>query len=133
MPSRRYTFSRTLRLSGARAFDRVFDAQVRTTAGPLAVYAAPNGLDRSRLGIAVPRRVGNAVVRNRVKRMVRESFRLLQHELPQGLDLVVVVRPHTPVGLADYQRLLSGAAKSLQRAWQRRPTIVQPDRQDAHG
>jgi RNase P protein component len=47
--------------------------------------------------------------------MLRESFRLMQHDLPQGYDFVVAVRKHEPLLLADYQRLLSGMLLKLHR------------------
>ena len=57
------------------------------------VIARPNGLGHARLGLAVGvRAAGNAVRRNRVKRIVRESFRANQQELP-SVDLVVNARP----------------------------------------
>jgi ribonuclease P protein component len=65
--------------------------------------------------------VGSAVRRNRIKRLLRESFRLLQHDLPQGYDLLVVVRPHEPLMLADYQKLLSALLVKLHNTWRQRP------------
>ena len=57
------------------------------------VYAVENGLDHPRLGISVGRkRIRHAHDRNRVKRLLREAFRLSKAELPGGLDLVVVPR-----------------------------------------
>ncbi len=57
------------------------------------VIARPNGLEHARLGLAVGvRSAGNAVNRNRIKRLVRESFRHRQQELP-AVDLVVNARP----------------------------------------
>lgn len=47
----------------------------------------------ARFGVTVSRKVGNAVLRNKVKRWVRESCRRMQRELPAGLDLVIVARP----------------------------------------
>ena len=47
----------------------------------------------SRLGVVVSKKVGGSVVRSRAKRLLRESFRLHQHELLQALDLVLVARP----------------------------------------
>ncbi len=54
----------------------------------LVFYACP-GTGRRRLGCTVPRTVGNAVTRNRVKRLVRECFRAMRERLPEGCTLVV--------------------------------------------
>ncbi len=51
------------------------------------------GAERSRLGVVVSKKVGGSVVRSRVKRLLRESFRLHQYELAQSLELVLVARP----------------------------------------
>jgi ribonuclease P protein component len=56
----------------------------------------PSGSARARLGITVSKKVGKAVVRNQVKRWVRESYRRLSSLVPDGLDLVVVARPSAP-------------------------------------
>ena len=101
-------------------FAAVFGAKVRESRGPLNVYALPNELGHPRLGISIGRRVGTAPKRNRIKRLLRESFRLLQHDLPRGYDFVIVVRPHTPLMLADYQRLVSATFVKLHRVWKAR-------------
>ena len=67
-----------------------------------------------------PRRVGTAPKRNRIKRLLRESFRLMQHDFPRPYDLVIVVRPHEPVILAEYQRMLSAMMVKLHAMWQQR-------------
>ena len=56
------------------------------------IYLAGDQLG-SRLGISVPRKVGNAVRRNRIKRIVRETFRLHREIFPRSSDIVVTVRP----------------------------------------
>src|SRR5690606_13824276 len=108
------------RLSGKRAFAAVYEHRVRKNVGPLSVAGRPNGLPHNRLGLSVSRRVGTAVRRNRIKRLLREAFRLNQHDWPTGLDLVVGVRPHEPQGLEDYARMLGTAVDSLSREVQRR-------------
>ena len=117
MDEKRYTFPRTRRLGGKVEFANVFDAKVRESRGPLMAYARPNDLGHARLGITISRKVGTAARRNRIKRLLRESFRLLQHDLPRGYDLVIVVRPHDPLWLGDYQRLLSALFVKLHRKW----------------
>jgi ribonuclease P protein component len=119
MTERRQTFPKAHRLAGELAFKAVYDARVRESRGPLTAYARPNDLGHPRLGLSVSRRVGTAPRRNRIKRLLRESFRLMQHDLPRGYDLVIVVRPHEPQLLADYQRLLSALAIRLHQKWQR--------------
>lgn len=56
------------------------------------VYARRNGRPYSRLGLTVSPKLGGAVVRNRVKRVLRESWRALQPELKSGYDVVLVAR-----------------------------------------
>ena len=116
----RYTLPRDARLRGKEAFTRVYDQRVRDSRGPLTIYAAPNDLAFSRLGLSLSRKVGNAVRRNRIKRLLREAFRLLRHDLPRGYDLLVVVRPHEPLSLAEYQRILSAACVKLHNVWEKR-------------
>ena len=115
-----YRFPASHRLHGRRAFAAVFGARVRRVAGPIIVCGRPNGLGHPRLGLSVSRKIGHAVRRNRIKRLLREAFRLGRDDWPQGYDLVVVVRRHEPLALAEYQRLLAAAARWIDRRWQRR-------------
>src|SRR5687768_12252083 len=70
-------------------FDRVYGAKLFAADDVLVVNGAPNGLTHARLGLSVSKRVGNAVVRNRWKRLIREAFRLSREQIPAGIDLVV--------------------------------------------
>src|SRR5947209_6302457 len=113
MSEKRQTFSRTHRLSGKEAFAAVYDARQRHTRGPLTIYGKRNDLPHSRMGISMSRRVGTAPVRNRINRLLRECFRLMQHDLPAGFDWIIVVRPHAPLGLAEYQEIVRGLMTRL--------------------
>ncbi len=73
-------------------FARIFAHKCSAGSARLVVYVAPNGLQWCRLGLSVGKRVGNAVRRNRVRRRIRESFRVLKAEIPLGFDVVVVAR-----------------------------------------
>ena len=112
-----------MRLSGTQQFSNVYQAKVRASAGPLLVYATTNDLGHPRLGLAVSRRVGSAVVRNTIKRRLREAFRFLQHDWPppqRGYDVVISVRPHEPLPLSQYQALLIKAVHSLHATWSKK-------------
>lgn len=58
----------------------------------LVLYYRPNGTSVSRIGISVSKKVGNSVVRHRIKRLVKENYRLHEDEFSSGLDYVVVAR-----------------------------------------
>ncbi len=114
------TFPRELRLRRSGEFRHVYAGDTRVHIGPIVVWARPNELGHSRLGLAVSRRVGGAVERGRIKRMLRESFRLGRRELPCGYDLVVSVRAHEALSLEGYRTHLLEAARRLERRWQRK-------------
>jgi ribonuclease P protein component len=116
----RFTFPRTRRLQHKLQYQAVYDARVSESRGPLKVFAIPNSLDHPRLGLSVGRAVGIAARRNRIKRLIREAFRFMQHDSPRGYDLVVNVRPHEPLILAEYQRILSALLVKLHASWMKR-------------
>ncbi len=121
MAERAYTFPKTHRIRSKSEFGAVFAGRVRESRGPLTVYGLPNVLGHPRLGLSLSRKVGTAPRRNRIKRLLREAFRLSQHDFARGYDLVIVVRPHEPALLADYQKMLSHLLAKLHKAWDSKP------------
>lgn len=101
-----YGFRRNQRLCRRRDFQRVVRTSCSVADHRLIVYVTRNDLGRTRLGTSVGKRFGPAVQRNRIKRLIRESFRLLQHELPVGLDLLVIARRADRPTLRECRRSL---------------------------
>ncbi len=100
-------------------FRRVYDRRRSASDGWLIVYACPNGLSYLRLGLSVSRKVGGAVQRNRLRRLYREAFRLTRHQMPVGLDLVVIPRKPEAPTLDDLKkslpRLVRHAARKIEK------------------
>ena len=119
-------FPRAARLRRASDFKRVHGAGVGARSGPLMVWGRPNQLGHCRLGLAVSRRAGSAVVRNRIKRKLRESFRLSRRALPAAYDLVVSVRRHEVLALGEYQAHLREAVRRLEQTWQKKQQKKEP-------
>jgi ribonuclease P protein component len=84
-----YSFRPEHRLRKPEEFERTYRARLFAADDVLVINGQANGLPFPRLGLSVSKKVGNAVVRNRWKRLIREAFRLTREELPVGVDLVV--------------------------------------------
>ena len=98
---------RRTRISRSGDFDAVYRRGTSSSDRHLVVYAFSRGGDEpARLGLSVSRRVGGAVERNRVKRVLRESFAALDPAPPAGTDLVVIARP----GVFEYLESRGSAA-----------------------
>jgi ribonuclease P protein component len=96
-------------------FRRVYDFRRSMSDARIIVYAAPNGLPHLRVGLSVSRKVGQATFRNRLRRLYREAFRLTRHEMPTGLDLVIIPRGKEEPDLDDLKRSLPHLVRQLAR------------------
>jgi len=106
---------REQRLRSAADFQRVRDQSPRVWPHRLLVlHVAPNDLERARVGITVSGRVGKAVVRNRIRRRLREALRARLDSLATGYDVLVVARP--PSAQASWLELDAALETVLQRA-----------------
>ncbi|MCL6627074.1 ribonuclease P protein component [Alicyclobacillus shizuokensis] len=102
------------RLKQNRDFRRVFNRGRSAAARRLVVYWCPNRLGTFRVGFSVSKKVGKAVERNRLKRLLRECFQRRQEELAgRGVDFVVVCRP--AAAGAKFQELDEELTKLLRK------------------
>jgi len=109
------TFRPHERINDPADFRRAFERKRSASNAAMVVHGVENGRDHPRLGISVGRKkIRSAAARNRVKRLLREAFRLSKADLPAGVDLVVV--PRGPrLTFAEASRSLPALAQAVAR------------------
>ena len=104
------------RLRHQREYQRVFACGTKRVSSAFVVYVLPTTEPHSRLGLAVSKRIGNAVTRNRVKRRARAFFRLHKAQLRSPYDIVVVAR--RGAAKASYAEVVRQFSMLLRCCWQ---------------
>jgi ribonuclease P protein component len=107
-----YRFPKSLRLRSRFDYKRISWHNTRHQGQFLIIEEKPNRRQESRLGITVTRKYGDAHLRNRFKRLVREAFRLSYPEIRRGVD--IVVRPKLPYGQVTLKQVQAELLRFLQ-------------------
>jgi ribonuclease P protein component len=81
-----FRFTKAQHLRSKSDFERVYALKCKAADGVLLVFAARNGGPLTRIGLSVSKKHGGAIVRNRLKRLLREAFRLKQDQIQPGSD-----------------------------------------------
>jgi ribonuclease P protein component len=110
-----HSFSRQLRVRTPAEFDRIYKSRNFAADNVLIINGVATDLPHPRLGLSVSKKVGNAVVRNRWKRLIREAFRLSRARLPAGIDLVVRPQKGAEPELAAIAKSLIALAGRIAR------------------
>lgn len=116
MDENRRGFSSEDRLRKRREYLEVYDKGERLFTAHFVLYIAENNLPYHRLGTTVSRKIGKAVIRNRIKRFLREIFRAHRELIPRHYDVVVNVRKSAST--ASFDELRRGFAGAIGR-WRR--------------
>lgn len=110
-----FSFPSTAHLRRGADFRRVYDRKCKAADGTLLVFIDRSPQAETRIGLSVSRKHGGAVVRNRLKRLLREAFRLSCDRLPAGLDLVVIPLDKERSSLPAYIESLTRLCRKLHR------------------
>lgn len=108
-------FPKSNRVRKQADFDRVHRSQAYAADDTLVLRGSPNGLKHARLGLSVSRKVGNAVARNRWKRLIREAFRVSKAKIPSGMDFVARPRKGAVPSLAAIKASLPRLCRRVAR------------------
>lgn len=104
----------TVSLKSNRDFQRLYRRGKSAVSPCVVVYTSRNRLGRNRLGITASTKVGHAVVRNKVRRRLREAYRIHEEAFRQGMDIVVVARVRAATSAYRYlERDFLKSAKKL--------------------
>lgn len=112
---KRYGINKSARIRSGSDFEKIYETRRRASDQYLLLFADVNAQGKTRFGLSVSRKHGGAVVRARLKRLLREAYRLSQHELPAGLDLVLIPKQGVSATVDHYRQSLVSLAVQLAR------------------
>lgn len=82
----------------------------------LTIYVLENALNINRVGVAVGKKAGKSVVRNRIKRLIRENYRIRENAIKQGFDVLIVWRSNTELSKITFDNIQISLLKCLKKA-----------------
>jgi ribonuclease P protein component len=110
------------RITKNREFQDVFKQGISTATRGLVLYQMPNGYPLNRTGFITSKKIGNAVIRNRVRRLLREAYRMYAVDIKTGYDLVFIARQ--PAATFDFNKAVAEMKRLLQRGGLFSVTII---------
>jgi ribonuclease P protein component len=113
-PARDLSFPRTARLLRRIEYEAVYRGGKRRSSSQFVIFVRRNGAGNTRFGSSVKKALGGAVVRNRIRRRIREILRLHRSEIPTGWD--IVIHPRASVARIEFSRLTEELLSLLRSA-----------------
>ncbi len=115
------SFPAAAHLRSSRDFEHVYAQKLKGADGVLLLFLAKNSVDVTRIGLSVSKKHGGAVERNRLKRWLREAFRMERHAFPGGLDLIAIPLAAERASLPAFRQSLVGLVRRLSRRLNQAP------------
>jgi len=101
------------RLRSGRDFERIYALRQRFSTPHLLVFYAKNDGDHTRIGLSVSKRNGNSPVRHHIRRLIKEAYRLEQHTVPEGYDLICIPKQDGALSIQSLRTAFTKLAAHL--------------------